>query len=224
MYHTDGNCQQISKIDPLILGIMNEKNAIALKLLDHIIYLSTRFTTVFIAQGTLAAKFGVTREWVNKLLARWKELGVIKYRQKDFNRSCIYYLSPLLNQEKNRIKFQLPAAQLLFAVSSLTSAIFSQVFTLSNNKENIYKHNQQQLAAFHHGYPPENKTTPLFISQTTKLLKRSSTDELTSNQSHYVDLRFVKTTRGTVEQLLRTSTEVCSCGDGSAESKAQCPF
>ena len=103
------------------MGIMDENNPLMLEILNHIIYLSTRFQKVFISQGTLAAKFNTSREWVNKLLARWKALGVIKYRQQDFNRSCIYFLHPLLNQEKNRIKFKLPAAALLLSISSLLS-------------------------------------------------------------------------------------------------------
>ena len=129
--------QQQNYLNPLVMGIMNENNALKLEILNHLIYLSTRFRSVFISQQTLAAKYCVTVRWVNNLLSRWKSLGVIKYRQQGFNRSCIYVINPLLAQEKNRIKFKLPAAVLLLAISSLCSAAFSGEFLLSNNK-NIY--------------------------------------------------------------------------------------
>ena len=145
------------------MGIMDENNPLMLEILNHIIYLSTRFQKVFISQGTLAAKFNTSREWVNKLLARWKALGVIKYRQQDFNRSCIYFLHPLLNQEKNRIKFKLPAAMLLFSISSLCSAAFEQPFTLSNNKNlSIWK--MVTVQAIDHGfYIPREAEAIVFL-------------------------------------------------------------
>ena len=110
---------------------MDENNPLKLEILNHLIYLSTRFRVVFISQGTLAAKYNVTRQWINELLRRWKSLGVIKYRQQDFNRSCVYLINPLLAQEKNRIKFKLPAAVLLLVVSSLCSAVYGRELTLS---------------------------------------------------------------------------------------------
>lgn len=135
--------QQQNQINPLIRGIMDGNNEKALKLLNHLIFLSTVHRSVYVSQGTLAAMFDTTREWVNKLLRRWKDLGVIKYRQRDYNRSCIYFFHPLLNQEKNRISFKLPAAALLFSVSSLYSAVFHGPFTLNNIRKYIYENSYQ---------------------------------------------------------------------------------
>lgn len=180
MYTSGTNCQQNYSLDPLIIGIMNEKNAIALKILNHIIYLSTRFKTVYVSQGTIAAMFDVTREWVNKLLGRWKVLGVIKYRQQDFNRSCIYYISPLLNQEKNRIKFQLPAAGLLLAVSALVSAVWSGEFTLSNIRKYIYKNSYRIVNAGKIDYGFEEARGPkeaIFILNNNQLCPESVMQE-----------------------------------------------
>ena len=170
--------QQENKINPLILGIMNENNSLKLEILNYFVYLSTRFRFVFPSQGTIAAKFGVTRGWVNALLAEWKQLGVIKYRQQGFNRSCIYILNPLLEREKNRIKFKLPAAVLLLSISSLCSAVFQEELTLSNIRKYIYENSYEivTVPSAEYGFYEERPTkeesiTYLFIPTTTTTRK-----------------------------------------------------
>ena len=88
--------QQQIKINPLIKGVMDENNPLMLEVLNYLIYLSHHYRNVFVSQGTLAAKFGKTVRWINELLARWKALGVIRYRQQGFNRSCWYITTPFL--------------------------------------------------------------------------------------------------------------------------------
>lgn len=130
MSHTTS--QQKNQINPLIKGVMNENNSLKLEILNYIIYLSYRNQHVFPAQGTIAAKFNVSREWVNKLLAGWKVRGILRYRQQGFNRSCLYFFNPLLVQERERLKWKLSALRVVLCVSSLCSAIFSDQFTLNN--------------------------------------------------------------------------------------------
>ena len=156
-------CQTKISIDPLVMGIMNENNPLMLDILNHLIYLSTRFQKVFVSQGTLAAKFGATRQWINELLRRWKALGVIKYRQQDFNRSCIYLINPLLAQEKNRIKFKLPAAVLLLSISSLCSAVYQQELTLSNIR-NLSNYKMVTIPEVDYGfYEPREAESIVFL-------------------------------------------------------------
>jgi hypothetical protein len=133
MYNSYNKCQ----INPVTISVMEEDNEIALAILNEIIYSSTRFTRIFVSQGYLAAKFKVSPRWVNKLLARWKESGVLDFHQRGFNRSCLYYIHPAIYLDKNRLKYKLSAAALLFSVSALCSAIPGKEFLLSNNK-NIY--------------------------------------------------------------------------------------
>jgi len=142
---------------------MDENNPLKLEILNHLIYLSTRFRVVFISQGTLAAKYNVTRQWINELLRRWKSLGVIKYRQQDFNRSCVYLINPLLAQEKNRIKFKLPAAVLLLVVSSLCSAVYGRELTLSNIR-NLSNYKMVIVPAVDYGfYEPREAESVIFV-------------------------------------------------------------
>lgn len=126
--------QQKNQINPLVWGIMNENNSLKLDILNYIIYLNHQFRHVFPSQGTIAAKFNVSREWVNKLLAEWKEQGVLRYRQQAFNRSCMYFFNPLLVQERERLKWKLSALRIILCVSSLSIAVFSGEFTLNNIK------------------------------------------------------------------------------------------
>lgn len=155
------------KINPLIMGILDENNQLSLDILNHLIYLSTRFRSVFVSQGTLAAKFGVTVRHINRLLSQWKSMGVLKYTQQGFNRSCIYLINPLLHLEKNRLKYKLKAAVLLLSVSSLCSAVFGGNVLLSNNK-NIYIQNNSWMVtvprAGYHFYEQRPSTeTIIFV-------------------------------------------------------------
>ena len=172
-------CQPKINLNPLVIGIMNENNALKLEILNHLIYLSTRFRSVFISQGTLAAKYGVTRQWINNLLSRWKSEGVIKYSQQGFNRSCIYYLHPLLAQEKNRIRFKLPAAVLLLAISSLCSAVSWGELTLSNNKNYLSK-NQSINQSIIQSIYLKNQSIPSEHPQSEDIVRRDSFEVIAS--------------------------------------------
>lgn len=132
-------------LNPAIKGIMDENNPIKLAILNYIIYLSTIYMRVEPSQITLAAKFGVSRQWVNRLLARWKSIGVLTYKQYKYNRSCIYFLNPLIAEHKKRIAFKVPAALKLFAVSSLCVAVFGGELTLNNIRKYLYKKNEYEV-------------------------------------------------------------------------------
>jgi hypothetical protein len=182
--------QHKKSLDPLILGIMNENNELSLKILNDIVFLSTRSKRVRISQSTIAAKYDVAREWVNKLLKRWKALGIIKYRQAGFNQSCIYFIHPLLNQEKNRIKNKLPSAALLFAVSSLYTAVFHGEFTLSNIRKYIYRDSYEMVTVRNAGYGfyeqhPSETTVVFFKKQqsTTSISYQPTKESSMENKS-----------------------------------------
>ena len=143
--------QEQIKLNPLIKEVMDENNPLMLEVLNCLIYLSHQHHHVFISQGTIAAKFNVSVKWVNRLLARWKALGVIRYRQQGFNRSCLYIINPLLFYERNRLKWKLSALNIILHVTSLCSGVFSEEFLLSNIR-NIHRKKYQVIEVRNEGY------------------------------------------------------------------------
>lgn len=156
-------CQQKISIDPMVMGLMNENNALMLDILNYLLLLSKHKYRVFVAQSTIAAVFNISREWVNKLLAKLKELGAIKYKQMGFNRSCLYVFNPLLIKERLRLLWKLPALRVVFCVSSLCSAVFNGEFTL-NNIRNISNYKMVTIPeADYHFYEPREAETVVFV-------------------------------------------------------------
>lgn len=143
--------QQEYKINPLIKGVMDENNPLMLEVLNYLIYLKHHFGAVFPSQGTIAARFKVSRQWVNALLAEWKSKGIIQYRQQGFNRSCVYAINPILFQDRERLKYKLSALKLILHISFLFSGVFGDELTLSNIR-NLYSNKYQMVEVRNEGY------------------------------------------------------------------------
>jgi hypothetical protein len=139
------------KINPLIKGVMDENNPLMLEVLNRLIFMKSHHHRVFISQSTLAAIFDVTREYINKILAMWRDLGVISYRQMGFNRCCEYFFNPILFHERERLKWKLSALKLIMHVSFLFISVLGEEFTL-NNIRNIYSNKYQVVTIRNEGY------------------------------------------------------------------------
>jgi DNA-binding Lrp family transcriptional regulator len=175
MYNNDKISQEEFLNNSAVRYVMDENNPVMLDILNHLLYLSTIHRRVFPSQITLAKKFGVSRVWVNTLLRRWKEAGVIKYRQRGLNESCIYFINPTLKEHRLRIKHKLPAAMFLLAVSSLCSAVWAGDLTLTNIR-NYYASGITITArklvtpahTFNGKYSPRETETVYFLKKNNK--------------------------------------------------------
>ena len=160
----------------LIHGIMDENNTLMLEILNYIIYSSTQNQIVFVSQSTIAARFKVTVRWVNHILSEWKARGVLRFEQRGFNQSCIYFFNPLLVQEKERLKWKLPCLRQIFFISSLWIAAFRGEFLLSNIRNiPLWKMTtlQQNNYAFGEPRPAKKESiTYLFINNPTITIEK----------------------------------------------------
>lgn len=146
-----------------------------LEMFNFFLYTSKKHKTVFINQSKLAHKFGKTREWVNKVLHRFQEWGLlhITYRHK---KSCIYTVSPWFNLEG--IIFRLshifkalrgPMLAIMFPISASSADIDIQ-FT------HIKERSSRSYFSFSNVYRSRLKHTETNSHSTKKVVKAMDTE------------------------------------------------
>lgn len=100
------------------------------RILDCLLYWNNQGTAIHIRQDTIAKFVGVTREYVNKVLGWFIELGIIttKYRHMT---SCLYKVSSYFNDIKIRTYLRKYLPQLAFLSISMFNLEFTRYSSIN---------------------------------------------------------------------------------------------
>lgn len=107
----------------------------AVKLFDYLCFMDKKYPVIWVKQSTMAEHLGISRQYVNKLLRAFEELGLITTNYRHMHSSLYkissYFKNPFI---RSRLSHILPS------LKSLSIILLTQCFQglLSNNNYNTY--------------------------------------------------------------------------------------
>lgn len=121
-------------------SVINSINGKEKLLLEYMLSMALNGRAIFVSQNYLARRFGCTREWVNKLLRRLVDRGLLYRVSREYSTSIYFVAFAMLQNEFiRRAKGMFLCAQLAWLRRLLASTIFATMLCAAPSDPDLYR-------------------------------------------------------------------------------------
>lgn len=151
-------------------------------ILNYLLALGNIFKDIYLTQSYIANKTGYSREYINRILSEFRELGLIDYNYRHLT-SCEYQISSWFLKRETRKKLSAIFTALLFSPLVWLMPISKPAITQLLYKENIYNwENRFNILEFENFHKQQQQEIP------TNTQREKFMEILENSNSHNIEI------------------------------------